>query len=95
VLDPDVVFRFDLGPERGRHRPPLVGADAVARHLQATAPRFSPLATPVIVNGAAGWLIGTRDNPIAVLGFTIVRGRVAALDLMKDPARLRRLRTES
>ncbi len=95
VLDPDVVFRFDLGPERGRHRPPLAGADAVARHLQATAPRFSPLATPVLVNGVAGWLIGTRDNPIAVLGFTIVRGRVAALDLTKDPAKLRRLRIES
>jgi RNA polymerase sigma factor (sigma-70 family) len=95
VLDPDVVFRFDLGPERGRHRPPLVGADAVARHLQATAPQFSPLATPVLVNGVAGSLIGTRDNPIAVLGFTIVRGRVAAMDLMKDPANLRRLRIES
>jgi RNA polymerase sigma-70 factor (ECF subfamily) len=63
--------------------------------LQATAPQFSPLATPVLVNGAAGSLIGTRDNPVAVLGFTIVRGRVAALDLMKDPAKLRRLRIES
>ncbi|HEV2257703.1 MAG TPA: RNA polymerase sigma factor SigJ [Streptosporangiaceae bacterium] len=95
MLHPDVVFRFDLGPERGRHRPPLTGADAVARHLRATALRFSPLGTPVLVNGVAGWLIGTRDNPIAVLGFTIVRGRIAALDLMKDPAKLRRLRAGS
>lgn len=95
MLHPDVVFRFDLGPERGRHRPPLTGADAITRHLRATAPRFSSLATPVHVNGVAGWLIGTRDNPIAVLGFTVVRGRIAALDLMKDPAKLRRLRIES
>jgi RNA polymerase sigma factor (sigma-70 family) len=94
MLDPEVMFRFDLGPEIGRHRPPLIGADAVARHMKATAPRFSTLAKPVLVNGVAGWLIGTRDNPIAVVGFTIVRGRVAALDLMKDPAKLRRLRIE-
>ena len=92
MLHPDVVFRFDLGSERGRHRPPLTGPDAVTRHLRATAPQFSSLATPVLVNGVAGWLIGTRDNPIAVLGFTVVRGRIAALDLMKDPAKLRRLR---
>ncbi len=95
MLHPDVVFRFDLGPQRGRHRPPLTGADAVARHLRATAPQFSPLATPVLVNGATGLLFGTRDNPVAVLGFTIVRGRIAALDLMKDPAKLRRLLTGS
>src|SRR5712691_11559393 len=60
MLHPDVVFRFDLGPQRGRHRPPLTGADAVARHLRATAPQFSPLATPVLVNGATGLLFGTR-----------------------------------
>jgi RNA polymerase sigma-70 factor (ECF subfamily) len=92
MLHADVVFRFDLGPELGRHRPPLTGADAVNRHLRATAGRYSPLATTVLVNGAAGWLIGTRDDPIAVFGFTIVGGRVAALDLIKDPAKLRRLR---
>jgi RNA polymerase sigma-70 factor, ECF subfamily len=95
MLHPDVMFRFDLGPERGRHRPPLTGPDAITRHMRATALRFSPLATPVLVNGVAGWLVGTRDNPVAVLGFTVVRGRIAALDLMKDPAKLRRLRVES
>jgi RNA polymerase sigma-70 factor (ECF subfamily) len=93
MLHPDVVFRFDLGPERGRHRPPLAGADAITRQMRATALRFSSLATPVLVNGVAGWLVGTRDNPVAVIGFTVVRGRIAALDLMKDPAKLRRLRT--
>jgi len=51
VLDPDVVFRMDLGPaSRLAHRP-LVGADAVARQVLATAPRFAHLAQPVLVNG--------------------------------------------
>jgi RNA polymerase sigma-70 factor (ECF subfamily) len=91
VLDPDVVFRMDLGPaSRLAHRP-LVGADAVARQVLATAPRFAHLAQPVLVNGEAGALFGPRDEPIAVIGFTIAGGRVAALNLIADTAKLQRL----
>jgi hypothetical protein len=31
------------------------------------------------------------DEPISVLGFTVVDGRIAALDLIADPAKLRHL----
>ena len=86
VLAPDVVLRFDLGPDL-KHRP-LTGADSVARHVLATAPRFVAFARPVLVNGSAGALFGTRDEPISVLGFTVVDGRIAALDLIVDPAKL-------
>lgn len=91
VLDPDVIFRMDLGPgSRLTHRP-LAGADPVARHVLATAPRFVHLAQLVLVNGGAGALFGTREEPIAVIGFTIVDGRIAALNLIADQDKLRHL----
>jgi RNA polymerase sigma factor (sigma-70 family) len=91
VLDPDVIFRMDLGPaSRIAHRP-IAGADAVARQVLASAPRFAHLAQPVLVNGEAGALFGPREKPIAVIGFTIAGGRVAALNLIADAAKLQRL----
>src|SRR5580700_8458574 len=91
VLDPDVVFRMDLGPvSRLAHRP-LAGAAPVARQVLATAPRFVHLAQPVLVNGEAGALFGTRKDPVAVIGFTIVGGRIAALNLIADQDKLRHL----
>ncbi|HEY6277677.1 MAG TPA: RNA polymerase sigma factor SigJ [Streptosporangiaceae bacterium] len=91
VLDPDVVFRADTGPASPLARPPLTGAGPVARHVLATAPRFASLARPVLVNGAAGALFGSMREPVAVLGFTITGGRIAALDLIADPAKLAHL----
>ena len=94
VLDPDVVLRFDLGAAAGPGRAPLVGAKAVATHVLRTAPRFVSTANPVLVNGTAGLLFGTREDPVSVLGFTVVAGRIAALDLVADPAKLRHLRLQ-
>jgi RNA polymerase sigma factor (sigma-70 family) len=91
VLDPGVVFRMDLGPGSPLARAPLAGATPVARYVLATAPRFVNLAQPVLVNGEAGALFGTRDDPIAVIGFTIAGGRIAALNLVADQAKLRNL----
>jgi RNA polymerase sigma-70 factor (ECF subfamily) len=94
VLDPDVVFRMDPGPGSPLARPPLTGAGAVAGHVLSTAPRFVNLAQPVLVNGEAGALFGTHDDPVAVIGFTIVGGRIAELNLVADPAKLRHLTIE-
>jgi RNA polymerase sigma-70 factor (ECF subfamily) len=94
VLDPDVVFRMDLGPGRPLARPPLAGAGAVAGHVLGTAPRFVNLARPVLVNGEAGALFGTPGDPVAVIGFTIAGGRIAELNLVADPAKLRHLTIE-
>jgi len=90
VLAPDVVVHFDLGPGR-EPLPTLVGAEAVAGHVLKTAPRFVAHAKPAMVNGAAGLLFATGDEPIAVLGFTVSGGRIVELDLVADPAKLRRL----
>ena len=74
--------------------PPLAGAGPVARRVLSTAPRFVNLARPVLVNGEAGALFGTHDDPIAVIGFTVVGGRIAELNLVADPAKLRHLTIE-
>jgi RNA polymerase sigma-70 factor (ECF subfamily) len=91
VLDPDVVFRMDLGPVSRLAHQPLAGAGPVARQVLATAPQFVHLAQPVLVNGEAGALFGTRDEPVAVIGFTIAGGRIAALNLIADQDKLRHL----
>jgi RNA polymerase sigma factor (sigma-70 family) len=91
ILDPDVVFRIDAGGVPPRARPPLVGAEAVARQILSRGSRFAPFARPAIVNGAAGLVIEPRGKPFAVVGFTVSNGRIVAIDLVADPGKLRRL----
>jgi RNA polymerase sigma factor (sigma-70 family) len=72
VLDPDVVFRL------GRTKP-VVGAENVARRVLARGTPLAPLARPAIVNGAAGAVV----PGIAIVGFTVVDGKIAAIDLIR------------
>ena len=74
-----------------RARPPVVGAEAVARQVLARGSRFAPFARPAIVNGAAGLVIAPRGRPMAVVGITVLRGRIAEIDLIADPSKLRRV----
>ncbi|MDX6419944.1 MAG: hypothetical protein QOG28_4564, partial [Trebonia sp.] len=87
LLDPEVVLRTD-----GFAGTPTVlrGAATVSG---ATLGGASPHAefSPVLVNGAAGMLISVRGRPVALMAFTVVGGRIAAVDGITDPARLRRL----
>jgi Sigma-70, region 4 len=69
----------------------LTGAGAVAGHIVHNAPQFIGQASLVLVNGAPGLLFGTRDALISVLGFTVTDGRIAELDMVADPAKLRHL----
>jgi RNA polymerase sigma-70 factor (ECF subfamily) len=90
VLDPYVVFRTDGGRVRQLSRPPIQGADAVARQVLAGGRAFAPLGRPAIVNGAAGLIVQLPGRrPIAVTGFTVVDGRITAIDLVADPEKLR------
>jgi RNA polymerase sigma factor (sigma-70 family) len=95
VLAPECVFRFDVGTALARPVPPVVGADAVARRVLSTAPRFIAFAKPVLVNGNAGAAFRPAGGSLGVLGFTIVDGRVAALDLILDPAKLTHVKLEA
>src|SRR6266849_3705880 len=88
VLDPDVVFRADRGKLRRLARPPITGATAVATELLSRAPRFASHARPALVNGTAGLVVGPEDKPFAVVGFTVARGRIVAIDLITNPDKL-------
>jgi RNA polymerase sigma factor (sigma-70 family) len=85
VLDPDVVFRTET-PDA---RPPVTGAEAVARTILARGSRFAPFARPAIVNGAAGAIVAPAGRPIAVVAFTVARGRIVEIDLIANPKKIR------
>jgi RNA polymerase sigma factor (sigma-70 family) len=91
ILDPDVVFRIDAGGRPPRARDPIVGADAVARQVLARGRPFAQLARPAMVNGGAGLVVSRDRSPFAVVGFTVARRRIVAIDLIADPAKLGRL----
>jgi RNA polymerase sigma-70 factor (ECF subfamily) len=46
---------------------------------------------PALVNGAAGAVLTYQGRPVALLGFTIVAGRITEIDAITDPDRLSRL----
>jgi RNA polymerase sigma factor (sigma-70 family) len=91
VLDPDVTFRIDVGPVGApRARKPLVGAEAVAREVLASAPRFIRGVRPAIVNGSAGAVFGDPAHPAGVISMTVVDGRIVEIDIVADTAKLPR-----
>jgi len=92
VLARDVVFRADRGAKSTRARAPIVGAEAVAARILAEGSPFAGLARPAIVNGGAGVVVGQPGGrPWAVVSFTVADGRIAAIDLITDRAKLSRM----
>jgi RNA polymerase sigma factor (sigma-70 family) len=94
VLDPGVVFRMDGGGAGLLARPPVVGADAVATEILGTGAPFAPLAERAIVNGGPGAIVRAGGRPRYVIGFTVAHGRIAAIHLIGDPAKVGRYETE-
>ena len=92
VLDPEVVFRADTGDASSRARPPIEGALAVAGRVIQQGRPLAGLARHATVNGGAGLVVGRPGRvPIAVVGFTVAGGRIAAIDLITDRAKLKRV----
>jgi RNA polymerase sigma-70 factor, ECF subfamily len=90
VLDPDVVLRGDRGAESAGASREVRGARAVAEQALTFA-QLGRFAQPVLVNGAAGVVVAPGGRPFSVVGFTVSRGKIVAIDILADPARLRRL----
>jgi RNA polymerase sigma-70 factor (ECF subfamily) len=90
VLDPDVVLRSDGGTTRPAMTRILQGAAAVAGGALTYA-RAAQALRPVLVNGAAGVLVGPPGRPFSVMAFTVVDGKIVAIDAVADPDRLARL----
>jgi RNA polymerase sigma factor (sigma-70 family) len=87
VLHPDVVLRADGGASRTRPTVVLRGAQNVAGQAVVAA-RLAPHVRPALINGAAGVVVPVGGKVFSVMGFTVVDGRVAAIDVLYDPQRL-------
>ena len=100
VLDPEVVLRADgvavkaAAARRGSGAPPLSpevrGAAAVAETFSGRA----GAAQPARIDGAAGAVWAPGGEPRAAFRFEVAHGRVVAIELVADPARLRQLDLE-
>jgi RNA polymerase sigma-70 factor (ECF subfamily) len=91
VLDPDVVLRADRGAQPLGASRMVRGARAVAEGALTFA-RLGRYARLALVNGAAGVVARTPDGRLlAVMGFTVSRGKIVEIDILADPERLRRL----
>jgi RNA polymerase sigma factor (sigma-70 family) len=94
ILDPDMVLRLDRGAAPA-------GASRVVRGASGVVElgfRFSGdgwVAQPAVVNGAAGLVVTHDQRAFAVIGFTVVDDRITRIDILADPARIRRLRLET
>ncbi len=91
MLDPDIVLRADYGAAGASRE--IRSAAAVAEQVLTFSRLGGPdlLARPALVNGAVGRVVFRDGRPFAVMGFTVVSGKIVEIDILADPARLRRL----
>jgi RNA polymerase sigma-70 factor (ECF subfamily) len=90
VLHPEAVFRIDTGGRPRNATEPVTGAEDVARLVLARGRPFARFARHAVVNGAAGVVVAPAGRPTAIVGFTIADDRILEIDLVADPAKLRR-----
>lgn len=87
VLHPDVLARSDGGAARPSATVLVRGAREVAARALSFA-HLHPWTRPVLVNGVVGVVVAPRGRPFSVMAFTVVEGRIAAIDALADPERL-------
>ncbi|HEY7849488.1 MAG TPA: sigma-70 family RNA polymerase sigma factor [Ktedonobacterales bacterium] len=87
LLDPDVVLRADQAAVATGAAAEVRGASAVATQFSGRA-RFAQVA---LVDGAVGAIWAPGGKSRVVFGFTITDGKVVAIDLIADPARLQQI----
>jgi RNA polymerase sigma factor (sigma-70 family) len=90
VLHPEVVGRADFGAEHPAASMVTRGADAVARHALSGALPAAHL-HPVLVNAAPGVVVTVRGRPFIVMCFTVADGKIAEIDMIGEPKRVRRI----
>ena len=87
LLDPDVVLRSDPAAVKAGASREVLGAAAVAETFSGRA-RTAQLA---LLNGAPGVVWAPGGKPRVVFSFTITQGKIVAIDLLADRARLSQL----
>ena len=88
VLDPEFVMRADASVAGTASE--VRGAEAWAKQAVAFA-RGLQFVHPIVVNGAPGLVFAPRGRLIRALRFDIVNDRIAAVEVIGDPERLRTL----
>jgi RNA polymerase sigma-70 factor (ECF subfamily) len=88
VLDPDVVLRADFGAWRPSLSRVVRGPEAVAGQAMLAASPNAQL-HPALVNGAAGMVVIRGGRPFAVMGFLVIRGTIAEMNVVLEPERVR------
>jgi RNA polymerase sigma-70 factor (ECF subfamily) len=93
LLAPDVVLRADSGGMVTAPRKPVEGAAKVARTTIGLARTGGKGATVRIVdvNGMPGLLAEGADGTATVVALTVDDGRITAIDVMRNPEKLRDL----
>jgi hypothetical protein len=84
---PEVTARADRGSGRTLT---IRGAERVARAALVGARRDRQL-QPTVVNGNPGAIVFEAGQPVLLIAFTVVDGRIAEIDSYGDPDRLRAL----
>jgi len=88
VLDPDIALRSDGGAARPELASAVHGARAVAEQAMSFR-RFGETATRILVNGIPGGIAWLPDgSPFAILALTVRVGKIVAIHILADPARL-------
>ena len=92
LLDPDVVWRADGGGKVTASRRVAHGADEVGRWLLGFTRLPPTLVRMATVNGAPGLVVRDGGGVLTVLAFTVDRGRITALDAVRNPDKLTAVR---
>ena len=90
VLDPNVVRRADQGTVPVGTARELRGAASVAKEAL-TYTRAARIATSVVVNGSVGFVVAPYGRLRIAIRCTVRNGRITAMKVITDPARLRKL----
>lgn len=90
ILDPDVELRVDPVALRPGGAAELHGAAAVAGQALLFS-RGAPAARPALVNGDLGFVVAPAGHLRLVFAFAFRDGRIARMEVIADPERLRGL----
>jgi RNA polymerase sigma-70 factor, ECF subfamily len=91
VLDPEVIVGVDEAAARPGAPSEIRGAQNWARGAVAFA-HMARFVAPTLVNGSVGLAWAPHGRLRRVLRFRIAGGKIAEVDVIADPARLRELR---
>lgn len=90
LLDPDMVFRVDATAGAAAAAGEIHGAEAWARQA-ITFARGARFAQTALVDGEVGVVVAPRGRLFRVLRLTVKNGRIAVVEVIGDPERLKEI----